>query len=140
MRAAARQRASTLGRYVSKAAQSGITLMVKLAGLPGTEVEVGLAGWLYGVMLRAPFVVSLDRDGDGKSPLEIELFTHCGQCIGEIEAGTAGTDSPAEYARLSVGTTADGIQVWCERHNCNVTHFKFEAVADERPEALEKLS
>lgn len=59
---------------------------------------------------------------------EIKAFLHCSRCIQEWTEkapGTAGT-SPAEYARLSVGWTQRGIQVWCERHDLNVIHVDFE--------------
>jgi len=57
---------------------------------------------------------------------EIGMFLHCGLCVEEIKNGTAGTDSPRDYARLEIGYTKPGIQVWCVRHNCNVVHIDFQ--------------
>lgn len=31
-----------------------------------------------------------------------------------------------DYARLNVGFTPVGLQVWCVRHDCNVLHVDFE--------------
>lgn len=52
----------------------------------------------------------------------IEAFMHCGLCLLEKPRGT----SPAEWARLEVGWTPFGFQVWCRRHDCNVMHVDFE--------------
>lgn len=51
---------------------------------------------------------------------QISRYTHCARCIAEApEAG----QSPKDYARLSVGLTNDGIQIWCVRHEINVTRM-----------------
>jgi hypothetical protein len=49
---------------------------------------------------------------------------HCGLCLGDIPDGI----SPENYARLSVGWTERGLQVWCVRHDVNVIHVDFEGV------------
>lgn len=49
-------------------------------------------------------------------------FIHCAKCTQERPPGT----SPEEFARLSVGLTRVGLQVWCVRHACNVTNIDFE--------------
>jgi hypothetical protein len=55
--------------------------------------------------------------------LEINQFLQCRLCTTEAQA----LNKPvAEYARLSIGFTDVGIQVWCERHNVNVIHFDFQ--------------
>jgi hypothetical protein len=47
----------------------------------------------------------------------ITTYFHCGKCLEELPDGV----SPKEYARTQVGLTDDGqIQIWCNRHNCNV--------------------
>lgn len=53
---------------------------------------------------------------------EIVGFMHCGLCLEEVP----GNESPESYARLSVGWTKLGFQVWCVRHDCNVCHVDFE--------------
>ncbi|MEY9493800.1 hypothetical protein [Bradyrhizobium elkanii] len=53
---------------------------------------------------------------------EIGTFLHCGLCLHELPAGT----SPRDYAALEVGWTPQGLQVWCQRHDCNVLHVDFE--------------
>ena len=52
----------------------------------------------------------------------IEQFIHCGLCAVSVPKG----ESPKTYARLSVGWTSAGFQVWCDRHECNVLHVDFE--------------
>lgn len=62
---------------------------------------------------------------------EIKLYFHCRKCIGEIPKG----QSPQTYARLEVGWTTIGFQVWCRRHNCNCAHIDFEG--EQHPANLE---
>lgn len=57
----------------------------------------------------------------------IGQFLHCKQCIQEVTTGKVG-NSPRDYARLSVGWTKQGLQVWCNRHDCNVIHVDFEGM------------
>jgi hypothetical protein len=58
---------------------------------------------------------------------EIAMFIHCGLCQAELQGGHPGTEgeSPESYARLSVGPTKWGFQVWCVRHNCNIVHIDY---------------
>lgn len=56
---------------------------------------------------------------------KIEQFLHCGLCINELKA-MGGEQSPRDYANFSVGWTIQGLQVWCNRHDCNVLHVDFE--------------
>lgn len=51
----------------------------------------------------------------------ITTFFHCRQCMAEKLPGIA----PREWARLEVGWTEKGVQVWCVRHNLNVIHIDF---------------
>lgn len=53
---------------------------------------------------------------------QITGFIHCKLCITSLPVG----QSPQSYARLGVGFTPAGLQVWCERHNVNVVHIDFE--------------
>lgn len=59
-----------------------------------------------------------------KDPREngIQLYAHCSRCLQELPAGT----SPAEYARIEAGFTAQGLQIWCTRHDLNIVHIDFE--------------
>jgi hypothetical protein len=41
--------------------------------------------------------------------LQIVMYAHCVRCLGECPE----EESPREWARLSVGTTPIGFQVWC---------------------------
>jgi hypothetical protein len=65
-------------------------------------------------------------DDEAQRPIpatnEIRMFFHCRKCIGSIPPG----QSPRTWARLEVGFTKLGIQVWCKRHECNVAHIDFE--------------
>jgi len=54
--------------------------------------------------------------------LEIKAFLHCSLCLKILPQG----ESPASWAKLSVGFSDIGLQVWCERHQCNVCHIDFE--------------
>lgn len=54
--------------------------------------------------------------------LEIESFMHCGRCLSEKPDDI----SPRDYARVNVGFTKQGLQVWCIRHNLNIVHIDFE--------------
>lgn len=51
----------------------------------------------------------------------IGIYIRCGKCLEELPPNT----SPQEYARLAVGQTIYGIQVWCTRHDCNICHVDF---------------
>ena len=55
------------------------------------------------------------------------MFLHCQQCLLELPKD----QSPAEYARISVGVTADAdLSVWCNRHDMAVTILQNDQVAD----------
>jgi hypothetical protein len=53
---------------------------------------------------------------------EIYKYLHCGLCFEEKPSHEA----PRDWARLSVGITKLGLQVWCVRHDANVLHANFE--------------
>ena len=59
---------------------------------------------------------------------DIRAYMHCALCMDDFKAKTNSTlgESPESYARLSVGFTPIGLQVWCVRHDCNVCHIDFE--------------
>ena len=52
----------------------------------------------------------------------IKMFFHCKRCLQDRPENI----SPASWARLSVGFTKEGLQVWCWRHGINVAHIHFE--------------
>lgn len=58
----------------------------------------------------------------------IYSFLHCGLCLEELTklAEIQGSASPRLYARLSVGFTEIGLQVWCNHHEVNVVHIDFQ--------------
>jgi hypothetical protein len=62
-------------------------------------------------------------------PKRIYSFYHCKQCVEEVRVGweKGVEESPESYARLSVGLTDIGLQVWCVRHDMNVAHFSEKA-------------
>jgi len=53
---------------------------------------------------------------------EIQSYLHCILCLNELPEG----QSPGDYARIAVGYTELGIQIWCRRHDCNIMHMDFE--------------
>ncbi|MBT8470697.1 MAG: hypothetical protein HKN10_18250 [Myxococcales bacterium] len=55
----------------------------------------------------------------------IERPVVCSRCADEVAAGQAGAVSMQEYARLDVGFSPVGLQVWCRRHSVNVVHLDF---------------
>jgi hypothetical protein len=59
---------------------------------------------------------------------DVLMFLHCRRCVEEwkAEALEAAGQSPASYARLSVGWTALGLKVMCHRHGVNIVHVDFE--------------
>jgi hypothetical protein len=58
--------------------------------------------------------VTLTRSDE---PNTIVGYMYCAQCLDELPENV----SPQEYARVQAGiTTEGGLQVWCNRHNCNV--------------------
>ncbi len=59
---------------------------------------------------------------DLSNKLCIQLYLHCGKCLDELPPDT----SPEEYSRTQAGWTEEGIQIWCNRHQCNVMHMDFE--------------
>lgn len=52
----------------------------------------------------------------------ILTFFHCARCIDRKPDFL----SPREYANLEVGFTQLGLQVWCNRCECNVVHIDFQ--------------
>lgn len=49
-------------------------------------------------------------------------YLHCMLCAEELPSGK----SMKEWAHLAVGFTEQGMQVWCERHDCNVMHVDYQ--------------
>ena len=50
----------------------------------------------------------------------------CSRCADDVAEGRAGAISMADYAKLDVGFSAIGLQVWCRRHDANVVHVDFQ--------------
>lgn len=71
----------------------------------------------------------------------IKMFFHCADCLEELPEG----QSPADWARLAVGWTEVGLQVWCNRHEANIIHIHFDgqkhnaASGDEMPQPSRTL-
>ena len=58
---------------------------------------------------------------------EIKAYLYCGKCLKEYkEKGINEQMSPKEYSKTQTGFTKYGLQVWCNRHNCNIMHMDFE--------------
>jgi len=54
----------------------------------------------------------------------IGMYLHCKICASAIPEG----ESPATHARIAVGWTPAGLQIWCARHDINIMHVDFEGV------------
>jgi hypothetical protein len=53
---------------------------------------------------------------------QIFRFMHCAECRADLDSGR-GRGSMKYYARVNVGITPHGFQVWCVRHNRDVCHM-----------------
>jgi len=54
-------------------------------------------------------------------PNKIFMFFNCRECVQEYMDGKYGRNkSMQELARIAVGRTKTGIQVWCVRHDKNI--------------------
>ena len=54
--------------------------------------------------------------------LQINRQLHCRRCFGQRPPET----SPRDWAKLTIGFTQYGVQVWCGRCDMNVIHINFE--------------
>jgi hypothetical protein len=52
---------------------------------------------------------------------QIAMYKHCPLCMFELPSDVAMRD----WARLNVGVTEEGLQVWCVRHDMNVLALDF---------------
>lgn len=70
----------------------------------------------------------------------IEAYIHCSKCLKEyMEDEEIRTKvSPKDYAKTQCGFTKEGIQIWCNRHDCNVAHIDFEGVKHPANLTIEK--
>ena len=64
---------------------------------------------------------------------EIHTFFHCARCIDDRDPEH---ESPRMWAKLEVGFTELGLQVWCKRCEVNVVHIDFEGA--QHPANLER--
>ena len=60
-------------------------------------------------------------------PRSIDQMVVCAKCTEEVTSGLVGDITLEDYARLEVGFTAYGMQVWCTRQERNVAHVNFES-------------
>lgn len=88
-----------------------------ITGLDETRVEERCVD--FDLMDQEPV-----EDVPFNASMSIKQFLHCKKCIDELPGG----ESPESWARLNVGTTKYGFQIWCRRHKCNVLHINFEGV------------
>ena len=64
----------------------------------------------------------------------ILLYTQCALCVAECPEG----ECMRNFARLNVGLTPLGIQIYCVRHDANVAHFDFQGVSHPMNNCREK--
>ena len=51
-------------------------------------------------------------------------FVHCTKCVDELDKSEDEfKGSPRDFAKIEVGFTKKGIQVWCITHDINIAHF-----------------
>ena len=51
---------------------------------------------------------------------KIQSYYHCALCLKELPK----TQSMRQFARLAIGPTAEGVQIWCNRHDVSVIHMR----------------
>lgn len=58
----------------------------------------------------------------------ISSYIHCGLCFDEWNNDPIISQnmSPAQYQKIQAGWTKKGLQIWCNRHDCNIIHIDFE--------------
>ena len=56
-----------------------------------------------------------------KSKERIDNYFHCKSCLEQIPDDV----SPRDWARINVGFTQLGLQVWCARHDKEIVHIDF---------------
>lgn len=66
---------------------------------------------------------------------QITAYFHCSKCLAELPSDK----SPQDFADLSVGYTAEGLQVWCNRHRANVYHLDLRPTSGNKLRALVDL-
>jgi phage terminase large subunit GpA-like protein len=62
---------------------------------------------------------------DGRSSVPLDqrgMYLHCARCGAEKPPSR----SMEEFARLAVIRTAHGLQIWCNRHSCNVAYITMD--------------
>jgi hypothetical protein len=57
---------------------------------------------------------------------QIKEYVICSKCEAEFFVSSTDSRSLQDYAKLDIGFTAMGLQVWCRRHAINVAHIDFE--------------
>ena len=60
-------------------------------------------------------------------------YMHCARCVEEWQRDFQDILSPKQYSRQQVGLTRDGLQVWCTRHEINISLLTFRAESEARP-------
>lgn len=54
----------------------------------------------------------------------INAFLHCKDCLKSVPGGISARD----WARLEIGFTSEGLQIWCFRHDKNVLDIAFDDI------------
>lgn len=73
--------------------------------------------------------VQVHYDTAATTANQIETYMNCRKCVAELPDGV----SPKEYARTQIGVLHDGrLQVWCNRHECNVAVLSMKAVRSQQ--------
>lgn len=94
--------------------------------------------YTYIMKTKTDQIVKEDKARSGVEPKILSYF-HCGKCLNDLSEESI-TDfrgrsvdfdpsvSPVRYSKLSVGATEEGIQIWCDRHDCEVGHIRLKEV------------
>jgi hypothetical protein len=57
--------------------------------------------------------------------LSITQYVVCSKCADEL-AHLDPPQSLQDYAKMDIGFTDYGVQVWCRRHKANIVHIDFQ--------------
>jgi hypothetical protein len=83
----------------------------------GARYERGTGNYL-GWLCEGCLEFTLREEGPMAKPCAIVSFFHCRRCLLEKPE----EEAPKDWARINVGFTQEGhIQVWCARHDINIT-------------------
>jgi len=59
---------------------------------------------------------------------KIQMYIHCGRCLNDFKKHKYPNKSMADISKFDIGWTKQGLQVWCQIHDCNIVHIDFQGI------------